>query len=55
MSKFCLLAFTAASVRPEETIRKFIEGHADIVIKNVNSLFQLVDNADQNLIHKKSL
>ena len=54
MSKFYLLAFTAAVRRPEETMRKFIEGHADIVIKNVNSMFQLVDNTDQNLIDKKS-
>jgi HAD superfamily phosphatase len=43
------------SVRPEETARKFIEGHADIVIKNVNSLFQLVDNTDHNVTRKKGL
>jgi phosphoglycolate phosphatase-like HAD superfamily hydrolase len=53
--KILFVGVYGCSVRPEETIRKFIEGHADIVIKNVNSLFQLVDNADQNLIHKKSL
>jgi len=53
--KILFVGVYGCSVRPEETIRKFIEGHADIVIKNVNSLFQLVDNTDQNLIHKKSL
>ena len=53
--KILFVGVYGCSVQPEETIRKFIEGHADIVIKNVNSLFQLVDNTDPNLIHKKSL
>jgi HAD superfamily phosphatase len=53
--KILFVGVYGCSVRPEETVRKFIDGHADIVIKNVNSLFQLVDNTDQNLIHKKRL
>jgi HAD superfamily phosphatase len=43
------------SVRPEETLRRFIEGHADIVIKNVNSMFHMVDDTNHNVIHKKRL
>ncbi|MGB8778544.1 MAG: HAD-IA family hydrolase, partial [Nitrososphaeraceae archaeon] len=53
--KILFVGVYGCSVQPEETVRRFNEGHADIVIKNVNCLFQLVDNTDQNLIHKKSL
>jgi HAD superfamily phosphatase len=54
-NKILFVGVYGSSVRPDETLRKFIEGHADIVIRNVNSLFQLVDNTDHNVMRKKSL
>ena len=53
--KILFVGVYGCSVRPEETVRRFIEGHADIVIKDVNSLFHLVDNTDNNVIRKKRL
>ena len=41
--KILFVGVYGCSVQPEETVRRFNEGHADIVIKNVNCLFHLVD------------
>jgi phosphoglycolate phosphatase-like HAD superfamily hydrolase len=54
-NKILFVGVYGCSVRPDETLRKFIEGHADIVIRNVNSLFQLIDNTNHNVMRKKRL
>ena len=38
--KIIFVGVYGSSVQPQEMIRKFNEGHADMVIKNVNCLFQ---------------
>lgn len=53
--KILFVGVYGCSVRPEETVSRFIGGHADIVIKNVNNLFHLIDNPDHNAIIKKRL
>jgi hypothetical protein len=52
--KILFIGVYGCSVRPEETVRRFNEGHADIVTKNVNSLFRLLDSTDHT-IHKRRL
>lgn len=52
--KILFIGVYGCSVRPEETVRRFNESHADIVTKNVNSLFRLLDSTDHT-IHKRRL
>jgi hypothetical protein len=47
--KILFVGVYGCSVRPEETVRRFNEGHADIVTKNVNSLFRLLDSTDHTI------
>ncbi|HEY6404572.1 MAG TPA: hypothetical protein VIX38_00655, partial [Nitrososphaeraceae archaeon] len=53
--KILFVGVYGCSARPEESVSRFIGGHADIVIKNVNNLFHLIDNPDHNAIIKKRL
>lgn len=46
--KILFIGVYGCSVRPQETIKKFNEGHADIIIKNVNCLIQLIDKKDHH-------
>jgi HAD superfamily phosphatase len=41
------------SVRPEETAKRFNECHADIVTKNVNSLFRLLESTDHTILKRR--
>jgi HAD superfamily phosphatase len=41
------------SVRPEETVKRFNECHADIVTKNVNSLFRLLESTDHTILKRR--
>jgi HAD superfamily phosphatase len=41
--KILFVGVYGCSVQPKETVRRFNEGHADIVTRNVNSLFRPLD------------
>jgi phosphoglycolate phosphatase-like HAD superfamily hydrolase len=49
--KILFVGVYGCSVQPEETVRRFNEGHAELVIKNVNCLSHLVDRRDPHVIH----